>query len=194
MLDSVFKIIFVMCFIAASAIRAPYVRRSRRIAVAKDYTPRMEWLPLTIVFVGMQAIPFLYIVTGWLDFADYRLPSWFGFCGAAVFVYAVWFLWRSHVDLGNNFSPKFQIRQEHSLVTSGVYSRVRHPMYTAHLLWAIAQLLLFHNWIAGPAFLLTIVPLLLFRIPREERMMLELFGDEYSVYMDRTGRLFPHLK
>lgn len=192
--DSVFKIIFVICFVTASLIRAPYVRRSRREAVASDCTPRMERLLLAITFVGMQVIPFLYIVTGWLDFADYYLPPWIGFSGAAVFVYAVWLLRRSHVDLGSNFSPKLEVRPEHSLVTDGVYRRVRHPMYTAHLLWAVAQLLLFQNWIAGPAFLLTFIPLLLFRIPREEHMMRELFGDDYAAYMDRTGRLFPRLK
>jgi protein-S-isoprenylcysteine O-methyltransferase Ste14 len=168
--------------------------RSRRTVVANDHTPRTEYLLLALTFVGMQAIPFIYILTGWLDFADYRMPFWIGIGGALVFVFAVWLLWRSHVDLGSNFSPRLQLRPEHSLVTDGVYRRIRHPMYTAHLLWAFAQLLLFHNWIAGPAFLLTMVPLLLFRIPKEERMMLELFGGEYQEYMDRTGRLFPHWK
>ena len=192
--DKVFKIVFVICFIAASVIRAPYVKRSRRSAVANDHTPRMEWLLLTLAFVGMQAIPFIYLLTGWLDFADYHLPFWIGSCGSVIFVFAVWLLWRSHVDLGSNFSPKLQIRQEHSLITGGVYRRIRHPMYTAHLLWAFAQLLLFHNWIAGPVFLLTIAPLFVFRIPNEEHVMLELFGDEYKEYMDRTGRLFPRLK
>ena len=194
MYDTGFKIIFAICFVAASLIRVPYVRRSRRDEVANDRTPLAEMLLLTIVFVGMQVIPFLYIVTDWLDFADYYLPPWMGFCGAAVFVFAVWLLWRSHVDLGSNFSPKLQVRPDHSLVTDGVYRRIRHPMYTAHLLWAFAQLLLFHNWIAGPAFLLTIVPLFWLRIPKEEQMMRDLFGDEYKAYMDRTGRLFPRLK
>ena len=192
--DKVFKIVFVICFLAASVIRVPYVSRSRRNAVANDHTPRMEWLLLILAFAGMQAIPFIYLLTGWLDFADYHLPFWIGVFGSVIFVFAVWLLWRSHADLGGNFSPKLQIRLEHSLVTGGVYRRIRHPMYTAHLLWAFAQLLLFHNWIAGPAFLLTIAPLFLFRIPKEEQMMLELFGDEYKEYMDRTGRLFPRLK
>ena len=88
MYNSVFKIIFVICFAAVSLIRAPYVARSRRVAIAKDYTPRMERFLLALVFIGMQAIPFLYIVAGWLDFADYCLSPWVGLCGAAVFVYA----------------------------------------------------------------------------------------------------------
>jgi protein-S-isoprenylcysteine O-methyltransferase Ste14 len=41
-----------------------------------------------------------------------------------------------------------EVREQHALVTTGVYSRVRHPMYSA---WALAQALLLPNWIAGPA-------------------------------------------
>jgi protein-S-isoprenylcysteine O-methyltransferase Ste14 len=37
------------------------------------------------------------------------------------------------------------------------------------------------------AILLTIL-----RIPKEERVMLEKFGEEYRAYMKRTGRLLPY--
>jgi len=76
-------------------------------------------------------------------------------------------------------------------VTTGVYEWVRHPMYAAHLLWAAAQLLLLQNWIAGPSFLVASIPLYVARIPREEEMMLEEFGDEYRRYAERTGRFLP---
>jgi len=86
-----------------------------------------------------------------------------------------------------------KIRSEHTLVTSGVYRHIRHPMYAAHLLWAIAQALLLSNWLAGWALLVTFVPLYLVRAPREEHMMLEHFGEEYREYMSRTGGLIPRL-
>jgi protein-S-isoprenylcysteine O-methyltransferase Ste14 len=38
------------------------------------------------------------------------------------------------------------------------------------------------------------VLLITLRIPKEERMMLEQFGEEYRVYMKRTGRLLPHIR
>ena len=145
----------------------------------------------------MQVIPFIYLLTSWLDFADYNLPVWaglvVGLIGTAVFVVALWLLWRSHVDLGRNFSPELQIGEKHSLVTNGVFHYIRHPMYAAHWLWAIAQALLLQNWIAGLSFLATSLPLYLLRIPREEQMMLEHFGEEYRLYMNRTGRVIPRL-
>jgi protein-S-isoprenylcysteine O-methyltransferase Ste14 len=77
------------------------------------------------------------------------------------------------------------------VVTSGVYRRIRHPMYTAIALYSIAQALLLPNWIAGPSSLLAFIVLFVLRVNVEEQMMLEHFGDEYAAYMNRTKRLFP---
>ena len=66
-------------------------------------------------------------------------------------------------------------------------------MYSAHWLWGIAQALLIHNWIAGLASLVIIIPIYVLRVRREEHMMLEQFGDEYRTYMSRTGRIFPRI-
>ena len=106
----------------------------------------------------------------------------------------VWLIWRSHADVGRNWTMTPQIREGHSLVTGGVYWWIRHPMYAGHLLWALAQPLLLWNWIAGLVMLATFVPLYLYRVPREERMMLDHFGDEYRAYIERTGRVIPRLK
>jgi len=62
-------------------------------------------------------------------------------------------------------------------------------MYAAHWLWGIAQALLLQNWIAGLAFLASFIPLYLLLVPREEQMMLEYFGEEHRLYMNRTGRV-----
>jgi protein-S-isoprenylcysteine O-methyltransferase Ste14 len=86
-----------------------------------------------------------------------------------------------------------EIRQGHVLVTGGVYRFVRHPMYASIWLFAIAQGLLLGNWLAGWSGVVTFAPLYIIRTPREERMMRDFFGDEYGVYMRRTGRLLPRL-
>jgi protein-S-isoprenylcysteine O-methyltransferase Ste14 len=60
-------------------------------------------------------------------------------------------------------------------------------------LWGIAQALLLWNWIAGWGSLVLFLPLYVLRMPREERMMLEYFGDAYRMYMHRTARVIPYL-
>jgi protein-S-isoprenylcysteine O-methyltransferase Ste14 len=194
MFDITFEIIYVICFVIGSVVRKLYVRGYRQNKIADDRENWLDKLLLFIVSLGFIAAPWVYIFTGWPAFADYQLPSWASWIGAVFFAGALLLLWRSHVDLGRNWSPKMQIREEHTLVTGGVYKYMRHPMYSAHFLWAIAQLLLLHNWIAGPAFLVTSVPLYLFRVPVEERMMLDRFGEEYRMYINRTGRMFPRLR
>lgn len=128
-----------------------------------------------------------------MNFANYELPFWAGWTGAACFALGLWLLWRAHADLGQNWSRSLEIRQGHQLVTSGIYRHIRHPMYAFGWLFGIAQALLLWNWIAGLSGLVSFALLYFLRVSREEQMMLDQFGDEYQAYMKRTGRVIPHL-
>jgi protein-S-isoprenylcysteine O-methyltransferase Ste14 len=198
MLHLALQITWLALLIVGAVVRGVYTRRHGKPRIADDLNTGLDKVLLLLAGVGMQLIPIVYLLTGWLDFADYGLPTAaslaLGVVGAPVFAVGIWLLWRSHADLGRNFAPTLQIVEDHALVTDGVFRRIRHPMYVAHLLWAIGQMLLLQNWIAGPAFLVVQIPLHLRRIPAEERMMLEQFGDEYREYMNRTGRLMPRLR
>jgi protein-S-isoprenylcysteine O-methyltransferase Ste14 len=111
--------------------------------------------------------------------------------GTLLLVVGLWLFWRSHKDLGRNWSITLQVREGHQLVTRGVYGRIRHPMYTSLLLYSIGQALALPNWIAGPSYLVPFALLLSLRYRAEERMMLDRFGEEYAAYAARTKRLFP---
>ncbi len=189
-IDNIFELIFLAGFVAGSVIRKVYTFRCRHGKAVKKHKSVVDIILISVAGIAM-ALPFLSIFTSRLDFADYYLPQWLGWIGTAVFAMALLLLWRSHADLGRNWSAILQIKQEHSLVTNGVYCYIRHPMYTAHLLWAIAQGLLLANWLAGWAFLVAFVPLYLIRAPKEERMMLEQFEEQYRQYINRTGRIIP---
>jgi protein-S-isoprenylcysteine O-methyltransferase Ste14 len=134
------------------------------------------------------------LFTPWLTFADYRLPILALSCGTTILVFALWLFWRSHADLGQNWSRTLELRHGHQLVQHGVYRSVRHPMYASILLWDLAQGLLLQNWLAGRSALVTFALLYSVRAPREEQMMCEFFGQEYRDYMRQTGRLFLRLR
>jgi protein-S-isoprenylcysteine O-methyltransferase Ste14 len=190
--DTIFDVIFLAGFVAGSLIRIIYTAGRRGKAVRKRKST-LDIVLVSLAGIGLD-IPLVYLFTPWLDFTDYNLPGWSGWVGTIVFAAALVLLWRSHVDLGRNWSPTLQIQPEHTLVTHGVYRHIRHPMYAAHLLWAIAQGLLLANWLAGWIFLATFVLLYLFRVPKEEQLMLDQFGDTYREYMTHTGRIIPRIR
>jgi protein-S-isoprenylcysteine O-methyltransferase Ste14 len=191
--NTTFKIIFLVGFAVSSLIRAPYTKRNRLNRIVDDRMTGQDKLLLLCTSIGMIIVPFLYVLTPWLDFADYHLPTWAGWLGVMVLVVSTWLFWRSHADLGKNWFVSVQFREGHTLVTRGVFRHMRHPMYASQWLWGIAQTLLLQNWIAGLIGLVGFIPMYLLRVPSEERMMLEHFGEAYRSYMKRTGRVFPRL-
>ncbi len=172
-------------------IYTPSARRFRRSRVRENRTSVGDALLDFSVFFAWQVFPLIYIFSDWLDFADFRLPSWTGWPGAALLALAVAVLFLAYRTLGANWSPKIDVREGQTLITGGIYTRIRHPIYAGIWLWALAQPLLLHNWIAGPAMLVTFLPLYVTRLPKEEAMMIAHFGERYRAYMQRTGAIFP---
>ena len=196
-MDRALKTAYFLGLLAEVAIRLPHERRRRRERVAVDRVSGLERSLLGLMFLGMLFVPAVHALTPWLDRADYRLSpkseGRVGGIGVVLLVAAVWLFWRSHADLGRNWSPSLQLREGHELITGGVYRSIRHPMYASQWLWGVAQALLLRNWISGWAGPVSFVPLYLSRVPREEQMMLEQFGEANRAYMHRTGRVFPRL-
>jgi protein-S-isoprenylcysteine O-methyltransferase Ste14 len=185
------KLVWVAGIIGWYVIRYPHQRRSRKTPVASRRERVREGILLTISFAGLFILPVIYVTTGEPQVADYTfhpLPAWLG---TAVFAAALIGFYRTHRDLGRFWSVTLEIRQTHELVTTGVYRHVRHPMYAAFFLWAVAQALLLPNWIAGPAGLVGFGTLFGLRVWREERMMEAAFGDAYRAYAARTWRVIP---
>ena len=191
MLDNIFEFIWLIGFVTGSVIRAVHRSRIRSSKITANHETRSDVLLVVLAGTGMIVLPLFYLLTPWLEFANYQLPEWAGWVGTAIFATSLWLLWIAHSNLGHNWSAKLEIKENHLLVTKGIYRYIRHPMYAAHWLWGIAQVLLLKNWIAGFSFLAFFAPLYFLRVPREERMMLEHFGEEYHLYMNRTRRIIP---
>ncbi len=174
-------------------IRWPHQRRSRKTPVAARRERARDGALLAVSFTGLFIVPVIWVTSGAPRFADYPFRPALAWLGTAAFAAALCGFYRTHRDLGRFWSVTLEIRQTHQLVTTGVYRHVRHPMYAAFFLWAIAQALLLPNWIAGPAGLAGFGTLFALRVRREERMMEATFGDAYRDYAARTWRVVPGL-
>jgi protein-S-isoprenylcysteine O-methyltransferase Ste14 len=188
------KIIYVVGYwIANFVIRAPHIKVHQRAPIRAN---RKTWLDSSLFFavgVGGFLVPLLYVFTPLLAFASYAIPLWIGVTGVALLALGDWVFWRSHKDLGRNWSPRLEIRESHRLVTEGIYRRIRHPMYSSIWLLVIAQAMILPNYVAGFSGLVPFALLYFLRVGKEEKMMGEDFGGEYEQYQRKTGRLFPKL-
>jgi protein-S-isoprenylcysteine O-methyltransferase Ste14 len=185
------KIVWCLGVIGWFAIRYPYARRARRVAKVRTPYRSREFVLMSISATGLGIVPALYVFTDALRFADYPIQLWQPVLGAALFAGALYLFRRTHKDLGRNWSVTLEVREQHALVTEGIYKSVRHPMYSAFWLWAVAQAVLLPNWVAGIAGIVGFGTLFFLRVGKEEAMMLATFGDSYRLYMQRTWRVLP---
>lgn len=185
------KLAYVALAVGWYVIRIPHERRSRKTPVARTARGPREITLLLISLSGLGILPFAYVLTGFPRFADYGFRPLQAGLGVLVAVASLVMFHLTHKALGRNWSVSLDIREKHKLVTDGVYRGVRHPMYTAFWLWAIAQALLLPNWVAGLSGIVGFGTLYALRVRREEELMVGAFGEEYRDYMRRTGRLVP---
>ena len=196
-----FRLAFVILLVALLAMRFYFmikVRRSGgRLTPNKDAIAREGGRGVLLfrvaVFFLLVAFLVMYIIgMSWIDRFSFPLPDGLRWAGFTLGILSVVFWTWTQVTLDTRWSAQLQLRQEHQLVTTGPYARIRHPLYAAMFGWALAVALLTANWIFVAFAVLSIAGTLV-RIPKEEQMMLETFGDDYKAYMQRTCRFFPRL-
>lgn len=185
--DTLFYYVFIAGLIAGTLIRLGTRHRSDK----PSGKPTVDSFLLGLTFFGMGVIPIVYILSPVLNFFAYNIPFWSGYLGTVLLAGSLLLLWRAHADLGQNWSITPRIIPNQQLVTSGIYQYLRHPMYAAYWLWSFAQPLLLHNWLAGFSMMAAYAPLYFYRIPREEKMLLQAFGEQYREYMKTTPAILP---
>ena len=147
-----------------------------------------------LLFVLLLAFLILYsIYPPFMNLIHVDFPIWlrwlgtlFAFIGVVLWIY-------SQAVLDKYWSPQLQVQNEHKIITSGPYRVIRHPIYTSMFIWVIGLAIFTANIVFALIALLTIIGLIL-RVPKEEKMMIEQFGDEYKKYMQITGSIFPRFR
>lgn len=108
-----------------------------------------------------------------------------------VFIIIGWVIaYFANREIGVNWSPIIEKIKSQELVTSNIYSFVRHPLYLSGFCILIGTNLYFSNkwaWIGSVIAIITT----LIRIPIEEKKLKERFGDEYTAYMKKTKAIIP---
>ena len=166
------KSVILVASVVMVVIRAPHGCRSRGVKVARSCKGLREVALLTLAWMGFL-VPLIRIVSPLFSFAEDRFvpgrsaPESCASPGASV---------APPFTLGPgqwNCLVTLELRENHRLITQGVYRHVRHPMDAALFLYSIGQALMLPNWVVGPSYLVAFGILFALRIGAEERMTLE---------------------
>jgi protein-S-isoprenylcysteine O-methyltransferase Ste14 len=192
--ETLFRLITFLVFTTALTVSGYFRRRADREA-GRLNDPQGARLVRVLRLYGLIALApfFAYLINpDWVAWARFSLPDSIRWVAAIVAASMIPVIYWILASLGHNISPMASAREGATLITHGPYRWVRHPLYTAGTIVLIALTALTAMWWVAAAFLPAAF-VLVWRTGKEEAKLIEAFGDEYRVYMQRTGRFFPRL-
>ena len=158
---------------------------------------RKDWpmIPLIVFFMAGYIVPFVELNS--LDNQEFD-SSW-------IIVGVILFSTGTVVELmvrhelmenanfpGFNSTKLLQIVKDHRLITTGLFTYIRHPLYFGRIMLSFGWVLFFSS-LLGAVLMMTGSLFLLVRIHIEEKMLFEEFGSDYRDYQKITWRLIPFI-
>ena len=195
--ESIFRSVTAALLITAAAISG-YHRHRAEQAGEDEISLQGEGLTTAVALrssgLALMLSVVAYLVNPrWMRWSSLDLPAplrWSGAGLGAVSLALTLWIFRT---IGKNITSTVETREEHELVTGGPYRWVRHPLYTVGTSFFVSLGIVAANWFMELASLSVLV-MLLIRLPKEDEKLIERFGDEYRAYIERTGRLLPRIK
>lgn len=192
--ENIFRLLAAVILITGMSISSYYRRKADRESGEKISRNADGSLMATIIRIGgllLWLSPFVYLINpAWMAWSKIGLPEWIRWLGVAIGVLSVAGVYWLFSSIGSGITPTSATRREHTLVTSGPYRWVRHPLYTIGSSMFISFGMMADNWYIALLGILAFIAMAI-RTPKEEANLIEKFGDEYREYMTRTGRFLP---
>jgi protein-S-isoprenylcysteine O-methyltransferase Ste14 len=164
--------------------------RVKRTAQAEPWAPRM-------LHIVIMVLAYLLLFNRNLAVGPLRqrfLPADSTFVVAGVLLtwagvaFAIW----ARIHIGQYWSARVTLKEDHKLICTGPYATVRHPIYTGLLTATLGSALAVGRWQALVA-LAIILSAHILKARKEERLMISHFGGSYEQYRQHTGFLVPRL-
>jgi protein-S-isoprenylcysteine O-methyltransferase Ste14 len=194
--ENIFRMLAALILFISMGISSYYRRKADKDTGEKISRKVDGSVLMTLIRVGGLVLwlsPLVYLLNpAWMAWSKIGLPEWVRWLGVGIGVLCVMGIYWLFSSIGSGITPTSATRKQHTLVTSGPYRWVRHPLYTVGSSMFIAFGMMADNWFIAALGILTFI-LMASRTPKEEANLIEKFGDEYREYMKRTGRYFPRL-
>jgi protein-S-isoprenylcysteine O-methyltransferase Ste14 len=144
---------------------------------------------LVLAVWGATLLSMLY--PRWIPWAFVDAPLMVRTLGLGLATGGLLLIGWSHVHLGVEFDTTIGASQHQKLVSSGPYRHIRHPLYVAFLFFFLGAGMAAGAWLVSASGAALFVLLMTVRLCKEERRLLERFGDVYREYARRTPRFVP---
>ena len=194
--ETIFRILLPALIVGFVAHRGYYVKyhsQPGNATVKQREEGTLTKIAGLLGMLGFMSMLAYVINPAWLSFAHLSLPVWTRWAGLGFAIAGFALLQWAQITLANSWSDTPRMMKEQTLITSGPYRTIRHPIYTAFILILGSTLLVSSNWLIGLCWTGMVILEVLSRIRFEEALMLEFFGEQYREYMMKTGKLLPKL-
>ena len=166
------------------ALHSPELLKKRLNTKEKEAEQRSVVAMSGIMFVAAFVVAGLNFRYSWVV-----MPSWAAWCAAVLFLFS--YMMYAEVLRENAYlSRTIEVQEGQTVIDTGLYGIVRHPMYSATVLMFLAMPLVLGSM---PSFviMLAYIPLIAKRIRNEEQVLLEGL-DGYAAYCTRVKyRILP---
>ena len=201
MLDTfLMKVFIVLGGMAGLAIWIKYTRLSRIRKPGAEMPAPSRLLALT---TGVLDRVFIFISLGFASlfflkgYPDIFLPfsGRFDFSlqllGMALLVVGMFESWWAIASMGEFNLPRWEhLKQGHTVVKTGSYRYLRHPQYTSKMLAYLGLFLFFKDFLFLLVFFCSVL-LFYLQAKSEEKLLIQVFGEEYKNYQATTGMFLP---
>jgi protein-S-isoprenylcysteine O-methyltransferase Ste14 len=178
------------------AFAAAFLLRKKPAAAKDTVAAPKSWLGIILQGVAYVPVWALQRTPRFSPFIgdNYTVNILLQIAAAALSIFSVILTMSAIRELGKQWSLQARLVEGHKLVTTGPYSLVRHPIYTAMLGKLIATGIVISHWaVLVPAILIFLIGTLI-RTRFEERLLEEAFGEEFSRWRSKVPALIPGLR
>jgi protein-S-isoprenylcysteine O-methyltransferase Ste14 len=148
--ETIFRILAAAIILSTASISIYYRRRAQREGgdqITLQEEGRLLAVSLRLLGLGMWGGVFAWMINpAWMSWSHFDLPEWARWLGVLMGAAAVLLAYWVFSNLGNNVTPTVVTRARATLVTSGPYRWVRHPLYSMGVLALLGFTLLSENW------------------------------------------------
>jgi protein-S-isoprenylcysteine O-methyltransferase Ste14 len=194
--ENIFRILGAIILITGMGISSYFRMKADKDTGEKIPRKADGTVMMNVIRIGgliLWLSPFVYLINPqWMSWSKIGLPDEIRWVGVGLGILCVVGIYWLFSSIGSGITPTSATREKHTLVTSGPYRWVRHPLYTVGSSMFVAFGMMADNWFIALLGVLAFIGMAS-RTPKEEANLIEKFGDEYREYMKHTGRFLPKL-